>query len=106
MMVTTCGSLKMRVKDKVERVLSVNTQARDNDKLLMLQVWEIEGFYLTENQKKAFMKSSSPESIRRMRQKMQEEGKYRASEAVEEKRYQMYTETKEAINTSQAIPWL
>lgn len=97
----------MRVKDKVARVLSTNTQARDNDKLLMLQVWEIEGFFLTDNQKKAFMKSSSPESIRRMRQKMQEEGKYRASEVVEQKRYELYTETKDAINAAPAaISWL
>ena len=96
----------MRVKDKVARVLSTNKDTRDNDKLLMLQVWGIESFYLTDNQKKAFIKSSLPESIRRMRQKMQEEGKYRASEEVEEKRYQMYTETKDAINTSHAIPWL
>lgn len=98
---------KMRVKDKVERVLSVNTNARNDDKVLMLQVWEIEGFYLTENQKKAFMQSSSPESIRRMRQKMQEEGKYRASEAVEQKRYELFEQTKQAIqNEPEAISWL
>ena len=97
----------MRVKDKVARVLSTNTQARDNDKLLMLQVWEIEGFYLTDNQKKAFMKSSSPESIRRMRQKFQEDGQYLASPEVEEQRYQMYVETKDAIQKApSAISWL
>lgn len=97
----------MRVKDKVERVLSVHKDTRDNDKLLMLQVWEIEGFFLTDNQKIAFMKSSSPESIRRMRQKMQEEGKYRASEEVEQKRYELYTETKDAIQSApSAISWL
>ncbi len=99
--------MTMRVKDKVARVLSTNAQARDNDKLLMLQVWEIEGFYLSDKQKELFMQSSSPESIRRQRQLFQEEGQYLASPEVEEKRYQMYVETKDAIATDgHAVGWL
>lgn len=97
----------MRVKDKVARVLDQKPETRDNDKLLMLYVWQIEGFYLSDKQIEQFKNASSPESIRRMRQKLQEEGKYLASPEVEEQRYQMYTETKDAIRTApQAIPWL
>jgi hypothetical protein len=97
----------MRVKDKVERVLSLKPETRDNDKLLMLYVWQIEGLNLSENQLKKWKEVSSPESIRRMRQKMQEDGMYRASEKVEEQRYQMYVETKDAISQApQAVSWL
>jgi hypothetical protein len=99
--------IAMRVKDKVARILDQKPEARDNDKLLMLQVWEIEGFYLSDKQREAFMRISSPESIRRMRQKFQEEGQYLASPEVDEKRYQMYVETKDAIQSApSAISWL
>ncbi len=97
----------MRTKDKVARVLDQKPEARDNDKLLMLYVWQIEGLNLSDSQLKKWKEVSSPESIRRMRQKFQEEGKYKASTAVEEKRYQMYTETREAISQApSAVSWL
>jgi hypothetical protein len=97
----------MRTKDKVARVLDQKPEARDNDKLLMLYVWQIEGLHLSERQIEKFKNASSPESIRRMRQKFQEEGQYLASPEVEERRYQMYTETRNAIPTAPAaISWL
>lgn len=97
----------MRVKDKVARVLSQKPETRDNDKLLMLYVWQIEGLHLSDSQLEKFKNASSPESIRRMRQKMQEEGQYRASEAVEQKRYELYEQTRNAISTApQAVSWL
>lgn len=97
----------MRVKDKVERILSQKPETRDNDKLLMLYVWQIEGLNLSDSQLKKWKEVSSPESIRRMRQKMQEEGKYRASEEVEQKRYELYEQTRNAIPTApQCVSWL
>lgn len=97
----------MRVKDKVARVLSQKPETRDNDKLLMLYVWQIEGLNLSESQLKVWKNASSPESIRRMRQKFQEEGEFKASEDVEQKRYEKYVETKDAISQApQAISWL
>ena len=97
----------MRVKDKVARVLDQKPEARDNDKLLMLYVWQIEGLNLSESQLKKWKEVSSPESIRRMRQKFQEEGQYKASEAVDAKRYEMYTQTKDAISTEpSAVGWM
>jgi len=97
----------MRTKDKVARVLDQKPEARDNDKLLMLYVWQIEGLNLSESQLKKWKEVSSPESIRRMRQKFQEEGQYLASPEVEEQRYQMYVETKDAIQKAPAaVSWL
>lgn len=102
----------MKIKQKVERGLSVDKKTRDNDKLLMLAVWEIEGFFLSDVQKSKFMEVSSPETIRRMRQKLQEEGKYKASEEVGEERYNRYVETRAAMprvdsgEMPKAIPWM
>lgn len=97
----------MRTKKLVERVLQQNPQARDDDKALMLEVWEMQGLCFSETQKKAFKRASSPESIRRTRQKFQQDGEYKASDKVEEKRYQMYVETKDAISTEpKAVSWL
>ena len=97
----------MRTKKLVERVLSQKPEARDDDKLLMLEIWEMQGLCFSETQKKAFRRASSPESIRRTRQKFQQEGEYTASEKVEEQRYQMYVETKDAIQKApEAISWL
>jgi len=99
--------MMMRVKDKVARILAQKPETRDNDKLLMLYVWQIEGLNLSESQLKKWKEVSSPESIRRMRQKLQEDGQYLASPEVEEHRYQMYTETRNAIPTAPAaIGWL
>ena len=97
----------MRTKKLVERVLSQKPEARDDDKALMLEVWEMQGLCFSETQKKAFRRASSPESIRRTRQKFQQEGEYKASEKVEEQRYQMYVETKDAISQApRAVSWL
>jgi hypothetical protein len=97
----------MRTKKLVERVLQQKPEARDDDKTLMLEVWQMQGLYLSESQLKAFRKASSPESIRRTRQKFQQDGEYTASEKVEEQRYQMYVETKDAIQKApSAISWL
>jgi hypothetical protein len=97
----------MRTKKLVERVLELKPEARDNDKLLMLYVWQMQGLHMSKGQLEAFKKASSPESIRRTRQKLQEEGQYLASPEVEEQRYQMFTETKDAINADvKAVSWL
>lgn len=97
----------MRTKKLVERVLDLKPEARDNDKLLMLYVWQMQGLHFSKGQIEAFKNASSPESIRRTRQKLQEEGKYLPSEEVEEKRYELYTETRQAINKApEAVSWL
>jgi hypothetical protein len=97
----------MRTKKLVERVLELKPETRDDDKLLMLYVWQMQGLHFSKGQLEAFKKASSPESIRRTRQKLQEEGLYLASPEVEEQRYQMYTETRNAIPTAPAaVSWL
>lgn len=85
------------IQDKVERVLQDNVSTRSNDRLLMLKIWEDEGLRFTPEQQQAFMKVSSPETIRRNRQKLQEDGKYRATPDVEAKRAYQEQEVRAAI---------
>ena len=85
------------IQDKVEKVLQDSISARSSDRLLMLKIWEDEGLRLTQEQQQAFMKVSSPETIRRNRQKLQEDGKYRATADVEAKRAYQEQEVRAAI---------
>lgn len=59
---------------------------RNNDRVLMLEVWERQGLHLTTEQKKMFMRVLNPETIRRTRQLTQASGLYRASERVQQER--------------------
>ena len=72
----------MKLNNIIERILSNHPETRDSDRYLTLKVWEAYGLYLSESQKDKFLHCPSTESIRRTRQKLQEQGKYRASERV------------------------
>ena len=72
----------MKLNNTIEHVLTNYPEARDSDRYLILKVWEAYGLYLSESQKDKFMGCPSTESIRRTRQKLQERGKYKASERV------------------------
>ena len=72
----------MRANNIVERALSNNDQARNSDKILLLQVWHDLGLELTREQQTKFLDLPSPETIRRIRHKLQEAGRYLADEEV------------------------
>lgn len=81
----------MRVNSIVEWALRVNKpmlvngvhqSPRDNDRVLQLQVWEQMGFNLTTAQESKFLNVAAPETVRRMRQKYQEQGKYQATDRI------------------------
>lgn len=76
----------MKISDVVESTLAHYEAARSNDRLLLIQVWEAQGFIMTPEQKAKFMELPSAETIRRVRQKIQEEGKYPANEYVRKQR--------------------
>lgn len=97
----------MRTKYLVKQILSQKKETRDNDKLLILYVWQAQGLVLTPAQIEKFKQVASPETVRRIRQKFQEDGQFLASEAVEENRFNMYKETRDAIATApEAVSWL
>ena len=66
------------VETCVRYILAHYPEARNDDKILMLLYWEIiDRIPMTRDFKRAFLKRAThPESIRRMRQKIQHEGDY------------------------------
>lgn len=76
----------MRTHIIVENVLARNEKARNSDKILFLAVWEEMGFYLSDTQKQRFLSLPSSESITRVRRKLQEQGRYPATERIKKSR--------------------
>lgn len=73
----------IRTKPLVERVLQEDALSRDDDMRLIISVWHLQGLRLTHEQIELLKNTvSSPESIRRTRQKFQESGKYLGSAPV------------------------
>lgn len=77
----------------VEQALQNYPETRDSDKKLMLRVWTMQDPFYDSHFEEFFLhKGFNPETIRRMRQKLQEQGKYPASKKVNEKRYEKFTQ--------------
>lgn len=90
----------MQIKNPIQHALKYFPETRDSDRALILKVWELQGIEIAPKFRAAFMdKALSPETIRRTRQKYQELGKYKASDEVNEARYQKFKQTKAEIVT-------
>lgn len=76
----------MTTTEIIENILKQNHLARSDDKALLLAYWESQGLTLDYYQRAAFMKMKMPESVRRIRQKIQEKGLYRPEPKAYEKR--------------------
>ena len=91
----------MRTLPVVEYVLLNYRSARDSDIDLIIRVWQQEGLKLTYQQTELLKdKCSKPETIRRLRQKLQEQGEYKASEKVDEARFTKSVETRQSIGVT------
>ena len=88
----------------IESILAREPETRDNDMLLMIRVWEQAGFRFPSDLREAFISGhlTSPESIRRSRQKIQETGRYEATDRTKQgrvaKQQQVHYEVKKTIN--------
>lgn len=72
----------MKTVQIIKNILGNDRQARNSDRHLMLKVWEWQGLFLSESQRAKFMEVASAESIRRTRQKLQEDGAYPADQVI------------------------
>lgn len=72
----------MKITTRVEKILQDYPQTRSSDKDLMIYFWHFSGLELTPAQREKFRSLPSTESVRRVRQKIQEGGKYPATEKV------------------------
>lgn len=91
----------MKVYDEVEKALKFYPSTRNSDAELVIKVWQAYGLYLTAEQQMKLMEVPMFESIRRTRQKIQnEENKYQADEPIKEKRHIKSLEFTQKIPTT------
>ena len=91
----------MTTAQQVESILRHVKDTRSSDTELLLVYMHKAGIELTEPQKAKFREMPTPETITRIRRKLQEQGKYEATHQVNEARYNKFKEMKQTI----ALPW-
>lgn len=87
----------MTVSERVENILKASHMARNSDLELWLIYAKKSGLNLTREQEEVLRDMPSFETIRRSRQKIQEQGKYLADEVVKEARYNKFKEVRRDI---------
>lgn len=78
------------MRHKILRAVYMEPRCADDDKLLIAKIWEYEGWDYTLGLYQNLRNVSSPETIRRTRQKLVEEGKVKPTQATTESRYQEF----------------
>ena len=76
----------MRVTDKVQNILWTEPKTRSSDKELLIAYMQSEGMDLDYRQIAIFKSMPSTETIRRVRQKIQENGLYQATDTITKER--------------------
>lgn len=79
------------------RCVAANPKAADDDKLLISMVWIEEGWDNSQTLYGNLKRLSSPETIRRTRQKLQQDGLIKPSEKVTEARYNDFKQARFSI---------
>lgn len=76
----------MQITRVVEAILRDQPETRDSDRELLISIMQRYGVELTPRQIVAFRHMPSMETVRRVRQKIQSEGRYMASEHISRQR--------------------
>lgn len=82
---------------RIHKKLGDSVALRSNDRLLCLEIWRDEGLILSPEQQRKFLRVSAPETIRRTRQKVQEDGYFRPSERVQTIRKELEYQVKSEV---------
>ena len=85
------------MRHKILRVVHREPKCANDDKLLISKIWEAEGWDYMLSVYENLRNVSSPETIRRTRQKLVEEGKIKPSEEATEARYEEFKQVRMAI---------
>lgn len=88
----------MTEAERVEAILKAVPKTRDSDKELLIIYCQKAGLELTDRQIAKLRQMPSSDTITRIRRKLQEQGKYPASESVNNARYEKYKSVRENIN--------
>jgi hypothetical protein len=87
----------VKIAQQVENLLQASRAARNSDKELLVLYMQRAGMELTEKQIQLFRQLPSMETIRRIRQKLQENGQYLADQLVEDQRYDKYVNVRASV---------
>jgi len=93
---------KLKISEQVENILKFSKDARNSDKELIILYMQKFGMDLTPQQIQTFREMPSTETIRRVRQQLQEQGKYEADDSVNEARYNKFTKVRANIKSENA----
>lgn len=85
------------MRHKIIDTIKLVPSAANNDKLLIALIWQKEGWNEELNIYSNLRNVSSPETIRRTRQKLVEEGLIKSSETITDARYQDFKQARMAI---------
>ena len=89
------NSIDMR--HRILRIVNYLPNAANDDKLLIAKIWEEEGWDYMDSLYSNLRRVSSPETIRRTRQKLVAEGLIKVSDKTTEKRYNLFKKVREII---------
>jgi len=93
----------MNVTWYVERALTAWPDTRNSDKKLILAVWWLQDNDYESHFRRFFKdKAIMPDTITRCRRKLQENGKYLASETVSDRRFEKFNAVREAAPSPEA----
>jgi hypothetical protein len=84
------------MRERIKALVRANPSLADDDKKLIASIWYLEG-WTDENLYANLKKVSSPETIRRTRAKLVEEGIIKPSKEVQEARYEEYKQARMSI---------
>lgn len=87
----------------VMKVLENYPKARNSDKELTIRCWEEQGLFLTDEQKARFRACHSTETYRRTRQKIQEQGMYKADDNIRHQRLKNDVEMRNTLSGKRLV---
>lgn len=82
----------MKINERIEAILKASKAARNSDTELLIIYMQKSGLELTPKQIEKFKDLPSMETITRVRRQLQEQGKYEATQEVQEARYEKFKE--------------
>lgn len=92
--------MKINTKQLRTRILDLyktDKRVAEDDKYLIAKIWEEDGWDYSVGIYRNLMHVTNPESIRRTRAKLVQEGLMKVSEAVTEARYEDYKQARMAL---------
>ena len=92
----------MTNQQRVRNILEFVPATRSSDTELLLVYWQKAGLDLTPEQVQKIKDMPTPDTLTRIRRKIQEGGEYPATKQAEESRYNKFKNVKQNINNEDA----